>query len=199
MSGGGSNRGQDGFAEFEHAAQHISEAVENKTEISSGGASGQGGAAVSGRADKLGAAGNAAATKVETAAGEAAERLDAAGRAVADKVGAAANGAAKGLSAAADAISGAATRLDAVGRAAADGVESLAAGAGDKLSAAGRGGAGQVRGIGEQASTYAGGALWQAGKVRGAATAAVSRQPIAALLIAGAVGWMLGLLANGRR
>jgi hypothetical protein len=48
-------------------------------------------------------------------------------------------------------------------------------------------------------STYADHALQRADKVRKAASAAVSQQPLTALLIPGAVGWLLGLLATSRR
>ena len=64
---------------------------------------------------------------------------------------------------------------------------------------AGQGIAGSARGMVEQATAYAEDALRQVDRAGRSATAVVSQQPLAALLIAGTVGWVLGLLASGRR
>jgi ElaB/YqjD/DUF883 family membrane-anchored ribosome-binding protein len=51
----------------------------------------------------------------------------------------------------------------------------------------------------EQARSVTGQALASADTVRRSATASVNQQPLTALLIAGVVGWVLGILANSRR
>jgi ElaB/YqjD/DUF883 family membrane-anchored ribosome-binding protein len=61
-----------------------------------------------------------------------------------------------------------------------------------EANSGGWGTAEQVRGLATQASATA-------DRVRRSATASVNQRPLAALLIAGAVGWVLGLLANARR
>jgi ElaB/YqjD/DUF883 family membrane-anchored ribosome-binding protein len=57
----------------------------------------------------------------------------------------------------------------------------------------------EARGNAERARSVVGKALDSAEGVRRSATASVNQRPLAALLIAGAVGWVLGLLASGRR
>jgi hypothetical protein len=56
-----------------------------------------------------------------------------------------------------------------------------------------------IRGIADQVRGGAGQALASSAGVRRSATASMNQRPLTVLLIAGAVGWMLGLLANGRR
>jgi hypothetical protein len=56
-----------------------------------------------------------------------------------------------------------------------------------------------IRGIADQVRGGAEQALASAAGVRRSAAASVNQQPLTVLLIAGVVGWMLGLLANGRR
>lgn len=49
------------------------------------------------------------------------------------------------------------------------------------------------------ASAYVDSVLHRAGGTRASAVSALNNRPLAALLIAGAAGWCLGLLANSRR
>jgi ElaB/YqjD/DUF883 family membrane-anchored ribosome-binding protein len=70
---------------------------------------------------------------------------------------------------------------------------------GAESSSAARDGNSEEWGDAEQVRSAAGQALASAARVRRSATASVNQRPLAVLLIAGAVGWMLGLLANGRR
>jgi ElaB/YqjD/DUF883 family membrane-anchored ribosome-binding protein len=56
-----------------------------------------------------------------------------------------------------------------------------------------------IRGIADQVRGGAGQVLASAAGARRSATASVNQRPLTVLLIAGAAGWMLGLLANGRR
>ena len=115
----------------------------------------------------------------------------------------------------------AADQLSSTGHAAADKVESAAARAAEKLEATGNAGAERVeavvgsmaegvRNVGggiaehtreltEKASVYANQAGDQLSRARASATNAVTQGPLVALLVAGTVGLVLGLLANSRR
>lgn len=53
--------------------------------------------------------------------------------------------------------------------------------------------------LGKQAAAGTAGAKGQAGQAGGSPAAAVNQHPLSALLIAGTVGFVLGLLVNGRR
>jgi ElaB/YqjD/DUF883 family membrane-anchored ribosome-binding protein len=74
-----------------------------------------------------------------------------------------------------------------------------ATGSGPESPAEAGDGHSEGQGNAEQARSAMGQALASAQGARRSAAASVKQRPLAALLIAGAVGWMLGLLANGRR
>lgn len=116
-----------------------------------------------------------------TGTGGAADQISGAGQAAADRVESVASRAAGGL--------------EAAGKAGAGTVEAVVSGAAERVRTTGEAIAGKARDVTKKASGYAD----QLSSTRASATDAVNQAPIAALLVAGAVGWVLGMLANARR
>lgn len=93
----------------------------------------------------------------------------------------------------------AADRVEEAGKAGVETLETSVSGAAERVRTAGGAIAGKARDMTEKAAGLADQASDQMTSARATATDAVDQRPLTALLIAGAVGWVLGMLANTRR
>ena len=135
-------------------------------------------------------------TKAETVPDEKPGNAAPSAGGVADQIGSAGQTAAARV----ESVAGrAAERLERVGSAGAETVEVVGSGAAERVRTAGEAFAGKARDVTEKAADFADQASDQLSSARASATDAVNQRPLAALLIAGAVGYVLGMLANARR